>query len=89
MSWREAINAAIWTAALSLLLGVPIAAYAGASFRDPSRYIDATPTVAQIAACAGDAQRLCAHAFPDHDAIRFCMIRNKKHVSAACREAFQ
>lgn len=89
MSWREAFKAALWTAALSLLLGVPIAAYAGASFRDPDTYRDVTPTAAQIAACAPDAARLCAHAIPDRDAVKFCMIRNKKRVSAQCREAFQ
>lgn len=77
MSWRCAIAAALWTAALGLVLAGPIAAFA-----------DSAPTAAQIAACAPDALRLCADAIPNPAAVKACMLRHRALLSPQCREAF-
>jgi hypothetical protein len=46
------------------------------------------PTPQQIAACQGDALKLCASHIGDREAMRTCMIARKALLSQACREAF-
>ena len=42
-------------------------------------------TAEQRAACQYDAQTYCGAYIPDHELIRRCLVRNRGHISAACR----
>lgn len=45
-----------------------------------------TPT--EKAACTGDAERLCASAFPDENRLLFCMKDNQAALSSSCLHVF-
>jgi hypothetical protein len=78
--------------AMFFVIGVPAILVAGLVILGAVTFIRAAlavePTPQQIAACAPDAQRLCASVIPDHVAVRACMIRHRSQLSQACREAF-
>ncbi|UDL93189.1 hypothetical protein LGH83_11250 [Lichenihabitans sp. PAMC28606] len=42
----------------------------------------------QQAACAGDAQKLCADVMPDVDKVTACMQEKKAQVSEGCRAMY-
>jgi hypothetical protein len=63
-------------------------AHAGAAFH-PGQFSPAEPTAEQKAACLPDVFKLCSHAVPDADAVKRCMLFNKRHLSPECRGAFQ
>ena len=80
-----------WCAMVAVIIVAGmLAADASAAFR-PGQFSPPPhdPTAAQIAACAPDAARLCASAIPDHEAVRFCMLRHKRQVSKECKDAFK
>jgi len=40
-------------------------------------------------ACMTDAQVICGQFIPDRERVAACLIANRKHISAACREALK
>jgi hypothetical protein len=42
----------------------------------------------QVAACSGDAMRLCSDAIPDEAKVTSCMMARKPDLSAGCRALF-
>ncbi len=42
----------------------------------------------QVAACSGDAMRLCSDAIPDEAKVSSCMMARKLDLSAGCRALF-
>jgi hypothetical protein len=45
-------------------------------------------TQEDIDACTPDAMRLCQQAFPNKNRVVLCLVRNKRHLNAACTLAF-
>lgn len=88
MTWRDAISAALWTAAISLILGVPLTAYA-----QPLPVMKAScalPTEAEKALCRPDAKRLCGAEIPKGIfAILYCLKDNRAQLSRGCAELLQ
>jgi hypothetical protein len=75
--------------ALALLAVFVPRADAAAVREDGRNRPDDTPTAAQIAACAPDAQRFCLQHLANRDAMRACMIEHKKQISETCKAAFR
>jgi hypothetical protein len=89
MSWRLAISAALWTAALGLLLGMPFAVYAQEpNFTPlPLQASCVLPTEAEKALCRPDAKRLCALSIPlGVFAVLDCFKANRAQLSKGCAD---
>lgn len=89
MVWRDAIRAALWTAALSLLLGMPLAALAQEQFTPlpPLQASCVLPTEAEKALCRPDARRLCMNEIPKGVfAILYCLKDNRAQLSRGCAD---
>ncbi len=80
MSWRDAFTAALWVAALGLLLALPFVAYASCI----------APTEAEKALCRPDATHLCAPQIKSGVfAILYCLKANRTQLSRGCAELLQ
>ena len=69
----------------ALLLAATLAASASA----PAHASCLSPTAAEKALCAPDAQRFCLQHLANRDAMRACMIEHKKQLSETCKAAFR
>jgi hypothetical protein len=63
--------------------------HAAAAREDGRDRPDDSPTAAQIAACAPDAQRFCLQHLGNREAMRACMIEHKKQLSETCKATFR
>jgi hypothetical protein len=77
-----------WLLLIGILLLAAGNVHASASFR-PGQFSPSTPTDAQMASCAPDAFKYCSHAIPDFEAVKRCMLFNRRHLAPECRDAFK